>query len=68
MARFKAIDLDQAAMEKWYRLFGQENPTELQSFSRVVGGQVPESKKESLYLEALLLLCEQLGSFGEDHI
>jgi len=37
VARFKAIGLDQAAMEKWYRLFGLENPTEFQSFREWLG-------------------------------
>jgi hypothetical protein len=32
VARFKAIGLDQAAMEKWHRLFEQENPAGHQSF------------------------------------
>jgi len=32
VARFKAIGLDQAAMEQWHRLFEQENPAGHQSF------------------------------------
>jgi crotonobetainyl-CoA:carnitine CoA-transferase CaiB-like acyl-CoA transferase len=32
VARFKAIGLDQAAMETWHRLFEQENPAGHQSF------------------------------------
>jgi hypothetical protein len=37
VARFKAIGLDQAAMEKWHRLFEQENPTGHQSFLEWLG-------------------------------
>lgn len=37
MARFKAIGLDQAAMEKWHRLFEQENPAGHQSFLEWLG-------------------------------
>ena len=36
-ARFKAIGLDQAAMEKWHRLFEQENPAGHQSFLEWLG-------------------------------
>jgi hypothetical protein len=32
VARFKAIGLDEAAMEKWHRLFERENPAGHQSF------------------------------------
>jgi len=37
VARFKAIGLDQAAMEKWHRLFEQENPAGHQSFLEWLG-------------------------------
>lgn len=37
VARFKAIGLDQAAMEKWHRLFEQENPDGHQSFLEWLG-------------------------------
>jgi len=37
VARFKAIGLDQAAMEKWHRLFEQENPVGHQSFLEWLG-------------------------------
>ncbi|OGU13317.1 MAG: hypothetical protein A2076_10970 [Geobacteraceae bacterium GWC2_53_11] len=37
MARFKAIGLDQAAMEKWHHLFEQENPAGHQSFLEWLG-------------------------------
>ena len=32
VARFKAIGLDETAMEKWHRLFERENPAGHQSF------------------------------------
>lgn len=37
VARFKAIGLDQAAMETWHRLFEQENPVGHQSFMEWLG-------------------------------
>ncbi len=37
VARFKAIGLDQAAMEKWHRLFERENPAGHQSFLEWLG-------------------------------
>jgi len=37
VGRFKAIGLDQAAMEKWHRLFEQENPAGHQSFLEWLG-------------------------------
>jgi len=37
VARFKAIGLDQGAMEKWHRLFEQENPAGHQSFLEWLG-------------------------------
>ena len=37
VARFKAIGLDQAAMERWHRLFEQENPAGHQSFLEWLG-------------------------------
>lgn len=37
VARFKAIGLDQAAMEQWHRLFEQENPSGHQSFLEWLG-------------------------------
>ena len=37
VARFKAIGLDLAAMEKWHRLFEQENPAGHQSFLEWLG-------------------------------
>ncbi|MGE0156393.1 MAG: hypothetical protein AB7T17_05140 [Geobacter sp.] len=37
VARFKAIGLDQAAMETWHRLFEQENPAGHQSFLEWLG-------------------------------
>lgn len=37
VARFKAIGLDQAAMEKWHRLFEHENPAGHQSFLEWLG-------------------------------
>ncbi len=36
-ARFRAIGLDDAAMEKWHRLFEQENPEGHQSFLEWLG-------------------------------
>lgn len=37
VARFEAIGLDQAAMEKWHRLFEEENPVGHQSFLEWLG-------------------------------
>ncbi|MHB8122120.1 MAG: hypothetical protein ACYDG4_08190 [Desulfuromonadaceae bacterium] len=37
VGRFKAIGLDQAAMEKWHHLFEQENPAGHQSFLEWLG-------------------------------
>lgn len=37
VARFKAIGLDLAAMEKWHHLFEQENPAGHQSFLEWLG-------------------------------
>ena len=37
VARFKAIGLDQAAMERWHQLFEQENPAGHQSFLEWLG-------------------------------
>ena len=37
VARFKAIGLDQAAMEQWHCLFEQENPAGHQSFLEWLG-------------------------------
>jgi hypothetical protein len=37
VARFRAIGLDDAAMEKWHRLFEQENPAGHQSFLEWLG-------------------------------
>lgn len=37
VARFRAIGLDQAAMERWHRLFEQENPAGHQSFLEWLG-------------------------------
>ncbi|WP_129124885.1 MerR family transcriptional regulator [Geomonas oryzae] len=36
-ARFRAIGLDDAAMEKWHRLFETENPEGHQSFLEWLG-------------------------------
>ena len=36
-ARFRAIGLDDAAMEKWHRLFERENPGGHQSFLEWLG-------------------------------
>ncbi len=35
--RFKAIGLDQAAMERWHQLFERENPDGHQSFLEWLG-------------------------------
>jgi hypothetical protein len=37
VARFKAIGLDEAAMEKWHSLFERENPAGHQSFLEWLG-------------------------------
>lgn len=37
VARFRAIGLDDAAMEKWHRLFEEENPAGHQSFLEWLG-------------------------------
>lgn len=42
VARFRAIGLDEAAMQKWHRLFEQENPEGHQSFLDWLG--VPVEK------------------------
>lgn len=42
VARFRAIGLDEAAMQKWHRLFEQENPEGHQSFLEWLG--VPVEK------------------------
>lgn len=42
VARFRAIGLDEAAMQKWHRLFEQENPEGHQSFLEWLG--VPAEK------------------------
>ncbi len=46
VARFKAIGLDQAAMEKWHRLFEQENPAGHQSFLEWLG--LPKDKIDEI--------------------
>lgn len=35
--RFRAVGLDEAAMQKWHRLFEQENPQGHQSFLEWLG-------------------------------
>lgn len=40
--RFRAIGLDDAAMEKWHQLFEQENPEGHQSFLEWLG--LPEER------------------------
>ena len=42
VARFRAIGLDEAAMQKWHRSFEQENPEGHQSFLEWLG--VPTEK------------------------
>jgi transposase len=37
VARFRAIGLDEAAMEKWHSLFERENPEGHQSFLEWLG-------------------------------
>jgi hypothetical protein len=37
VARFRAIGLDEAAMEKWHHLFERENPSGHQSFLEWLG-------------------------------
>lgn len=37
VARFRAIGLDEAAMEQWHRLFERENPAGHQSFLEWLG-------------------------------
>jgi hypothetical protein len=37
VARFKAIGLDEAAMQQWHRMFEQENPAGHQSFLEWLG-------------------------------
>lgn len=37
VARFRAIGLDDAAMEKWHRLFERENPEGHRSFLEWLG-------------------------------
>ena len=50
VARFRAIGLDDAAMERWHRLFEQENPTGHQSFLEWLGlpaGRIAEIRTKS---------------------
>lgn len=42
MARFRAIGLDEGAMQRWHRLFEQENPKGHQSFLEWLG--LPEER------------------------
>ena len=44
--RFKAIGLDDAAMQKWHRLFEKENPEGHQSFLEWLG--LPAEKIEAI--------------------
>ena len=44
--RFRAIGLDDAAMEKWHRLFEQDNPDGHQRFLEWLG--LPEEKIKSI--------------------
>ncbi len=49
-ARFRAIGLDQTAMEKWHRLFERENPAGHQSFLEWLGlspERIAEIRKKS---------------------
>lgn len=46
VARFRAIGLDEAAMEKWHRLFEQENPAGHQSFLEWLG--LPAARIEEI--------------------
>ncbi len=50
VARFRAIGLDQTAMEKWHRLFERENPAGHQSFLEWLGlspERIAEIRKKS---------------------
>lgn len=50
VARFRAIGLDDAAMERWHRLFEQENPNGHQSFLEWLGlpaGRITEIRTKS---------------------
>lgn len=42
VARFRAIGLDEGAMQRWHRLFEQENPQGHQSFLEWLG--LPEER------------------------
>ncbi len=44
--RFKAIGLDNSAMDKWHRLFERENPAGHQSFLEWLG--LPSEKIEEI--------------------
>ncbi len=49
--RFRAIGLDEAAMEKWHSLFERENPTGHQSFLEWLGlsaERIVEIRKKSV--------------------
>lgn len=46
VARFRAIGLDEAAMEKWHRLFEQENPAGHRSFLEWLG--LPQDRVEQI--------------------
>ncbi len=48
-ARFQAIGLDQEAMQRWHRLFEQENPEGHQSFLEWLGlsaGKIAEIRQK----------------------
>ncbi len=50
VARFRAIGLDEAAMEKWHGLFERENPAGHQSFLEWLGlppERIAEIRKKS---------------------
>jgi hypothetical protein len=50
VARFRAIGLDEAAMEKWHTLFERENPAGHQSFLEWLGlspARIAEIRKKS---------------------
>lgn len=45
-ARFRAIGMDDAAMERWHRLFEQENPQGHESFLEWLG--LPQERVEAI--------------------
>jgi hypothetical protein len=51
VSRFRAVGLDDAAMQKWHRLFEKENPEGHQGFLEWLGlpaGKIKEIRQQSV--------------------